>query len=213
MSKLIGFSRVLRGTLAVVAVGIAVTGLAATPQGRYVGFDDAPFQYIEIAGDTVTTVTKGYGLMPAGRSEYRMVYPQDSVMTLEPITNTDCNVVPGVKIATPGEDHPEGIRIITVSDHEILLQPLNLPYVDEDWLSQWLSKEGAAVIIDGQPMEKEKVPVSFFSSLLDAVKTGRMDVDLLRSREAYSRYGAVGINGVLVFTSKSLQSSPNLPDF
>lgn len=203
MSKgLIGFSRELRGTLAVVSVGIAVAGLAATPQGRYVGFDDAPFQYIEIAGDTVTTVTKGYGLMPAIRSEYRIVNPQDSVMTLEPIADADCNVAPGVKIEPPGKDHPEGIRIITVSDHEILLQPLNLPYVDEVWLSQWLSKEGAAVIIDGQPMEKEKVPESFFSSLQDAVKTDRMIVDLLRPREAYSRYGAVGVNGVLVFTSK-----------
>lgn len=203
MSKgLMGFSRVWRGILAVMAVGIAVTGWAATPQGRYVGFDDAPFQYIEIAGDTVTTVTKGYGLMPAVRSEYRMVNPQDSVMTLEPIADADCNVVPGVKIAPPVEGHPEGIRIITVSNHEILLQPLNLPYVEEDWLSQCLSKEGAAVIIDGQPMEKESVSESFFSSLQDAVKTGRMDVDLLRPREAYSRYGAVGVNGVLVFTSK-----------
>lgn len=203
MSKVsMEYSRVLRGILAVVAVGIAVAGLAATPQGRYVGFDDAPFQYIEIAGDTVTTVTKGYGLMPAVRSEYRMVNPQDSVMTLEPIADADCNVVPGVKIAPPVEDHPEGIRIITVSDHEILLQPLNLPYVDEDWLSQWLSKDGTSVIIDGQPMEKESVPESFFSSLQDAVKTGRMEVDLLRPRKAYSRYGAVGVNGVLVFTSK-----------
>jgi len=131
-----------------------------------------------------------------------MTNPQDSVMMLEPIADADCNVVPGVKIATPVEDHPEGIRIITVSDHEILLQPLNLPYVDEVWLSQWLSKEGAAVLIDGQPMEKEKVPESFFSSLLDAIKTDRMDVDLLHPREAYSRYGAVGVNGVLVFTSK-----------
>ena len=207
------YSRVLRGILAVMAVCVAVTGWAATPQGRYVGFDDAPFQYIEIAGDIVTTVTKGYGLMPAVRSEYRMVYPQDSVMTLEPITDADSNEIPGVKIATPVEGHPEEIRIITVSDHEILLQPLNLPYVDEDWLSQWLSKDGTSVIIDGQPMEKEKVPEYFFSSLQDAVKTDRMDVDLLRPREAYSRYGAVGINGVLVFTSKSLQISPNLPDF
>lgn len=203
MSKgLMGFSRVLRGILAVMAVCIAIAGLAATPQGRYVGFDDAPFQHIEIAGDTVTTVTKGYGLMPAVRSEYRMVYPQDSVMTLEPITNTDSNEIPGVKIATPGEDHPEGVRIITVSDHEILLQPLNLPYVDEDWLSQWLSKDGISVIINGQPMEKEKVPESFFSSLQDSVKTDTMNVDLLRPREAYSRYGAVGINGAMVFTSK-----------
>lgn len=165
-------------------------------------FDDAPFQYIEIAGDTVTMVTKGCGLMPAVRSEYRMVYPQDSVMTLEPITNADSNEIPGVKIAPPVEGHPEGIRIITVSDHDILLHPLNLPYVDEDWLSQWLSKDGTSVIIDGQPMEKEKSPESFISSLQDAVKTDRMDVDLLHPREAYSRYGAVGVNGVLVFTSK-----------
>lgn len=76
------FSRVLRGTLAVVAVGISLAGLAATPQGRYAGFDDAPFQYIEIAGDTVTTVTKGYGLMPAVQPEYGMVNTMDSVMTL-----------------------------------------------------------------------------------------------------------------------------------
>ena len=79
---IMGFSRILRGTLAVMAVCIAVAGLAATPQGRYVGFDDVSFQYIEIAGDTVTTVTKGHGLMPAVRSEYGMVNPMDSVMTL-----------------------------------------------------------------------------------------------------------------------------------
>lgn len=196
------FSRVWRSKLAVMAVVIAVAGLASTPQGRYVGFDDAPFQYIEIAGDTVTTVTKGYGLMPAVRSEYRMVNPQDSVMTLELISYADGNEISGVKIATPVEDHPEGIRIITVSDHELLLQPMNLPYVDEEWHSQWLSKDGTALIIDGQPIGKESVPESFFSSLLDAVKTDRMDIDLLRPREAYCRYGAVGINGAMVFTSK-----------
>lgn len=209
MSKLMGFSRVWRSTLAIVAVCIAVTGWAATPQGRYVGFDDAPFQYIEIAGDTVTTVTKGYGLMPAVRSEYRMMNPQDSEMTLEPIGDADCNVVPGVKIAPPVEDHPEEIRIITVSDHEILLQSLNLPYVDEDWLSQWLLEGGAAVIVNGQPIAKDDTNESLVSSLQEAVKTGDMKVDLLRPREAYRRYGAVGIRGTLVFMS----DSPNLPDF
>lgn len=67
---------------------------------------------------------------------------------------------------------------------------MNLPYVDETWLSQCTNE-------------------SLVSSLLEAVKTCDMKVDLLRPREAYRRYGAVGISGALVFMS----DSPKLPDF
>lgn len=86
---------------------------------------------------------------------------------------------------------------------------MNLPYVDETWLSQWLLEGGAAVIVNGQPVAKDSTNESLVSSLLEAVTTGDMKVNLLRSREAYCRYGAVGISGALVFMS----DCPNLPDF
>lgn len=96
-----------------------------------------------------------------------------------------------------------------MSEHEILLLPMNLPYVDGTWLSQWLLAGGAAVIIDSQPTAKDDANKSLVSSLKEAVKTGDMKVDLLRPREAYRRYGAVDIRGALVFMS----DSPDLPDF
>ena len=96
-----------------------------------------------------------------------------------------------------------------MSEHEILLLPKNLPYVDETCLSQWLLEGGAAVFVNGQPIAKDCTNESLVSSLQEAVKTGDMKVDLLRPREAYRRYGAVGISGALVF----LSDSPNLPDF
>ena len=199
----------LRGVLSIVVMAMAVTGSAANPTGRYVGFDDAPFQYVEISGDTLATVAKGHGLMPAIRSAYRMVNTSDSVTLLVPIHDTDSREAPGVEIAFPVESNPEGNRIVTVSEHEILLLPMNLPYVDETWLSQWLLEGGAAVIVNGQPVAKDSTNESLVSSLLEAVKTGDMKVDLLRPQEAYCRYGAVGISGALVFMS----DSPNLPDF
>lgn len=204
-----GLNRVLRVVLAIVVMAVAVTGSATNPKGRYVGFDDAPFQCVEISGDTLATVTMGHGLMPAIRSAYRMVNTPDSITSLVPIHDTDSREVPGVEIAFPVEPNPEGNRIVTVSEHEILLLPMNLPYVDETWLSQWLLEGGAAVIVDGQPIAKDCANESLVSSLQEAVKAGDIKVDLLRPREAYSRYGAVGISGALVF----LSDCPNLPDF
>lgn len=64
----------LRDVLAMVVMAVAVTGSAANPTGRYVGFDDAPFQYVEISGDTLATVTMGHGLMPAIRSAWRVSF-------------------------------------------------------------------------------------------------------------------------------------------
>lgn len=86
---------------------------------------------------------------------------------------------------------------------------MNLPYVDETWLSQWLLAGGVAVIVNGQPIAKGCTNESLVSSLQEAVNTGDMKVELQHPREAYRRYEAVGISGALVFMS----DSPNLPDF
>lgn len=204
-----GLNIVLRAVLAMVVMAVAVTGSAANPTGRYVGFDDAPFQYVEISGDTLATVAMGHGLMPAIRSAYRMVNTSDSITLLVPIHDTDSREAPGVEIAFPVEPNPEGNRIVTVSEHEILLLPMNLPYVDETWLSQWLLEGGAAVIVNGQPIAKDSTNESLVSSLQEAVKAGDIKVELLHPRDAYRRYGAVGISGALVF----LSDCPNLPDF
>lgn len=186
----------LRLILAAVSAVAIVAGACA--QNRYVGFGDAEVRYVEIHGDTLTAVTPSFGLMPALYGQYRMVAQNDSIAELQSIINPETPEQAGINIDYPASVNFDSSVIKRISDHEILIIPVGLPYVKEAWLADQLAGMGIAAIYEDELLTSSDE----LNELESAVRRGEISVTLLSGREAYGRYGAVGIRGTLVFMKK-----------